>query len=164
MKSLVSVSDKHPAMATYLDEILYKFFQSEQNTLGQKTIQGRINDDHDRKFGETYELENNPVELSARRITVKPLWKDIEYRPPYDPFENTKNVLIRFHGLERKLNFARNAKMKLAYHKGIKDGIENGTFKFLGMFKDLKEDFETSFPIEGQEEKLKALIPTHLVN
>ena len=32
------------------------------------------------------------------------------------------------------------------------------------MFKDLKEDFETSFPIEGQEGKFKALIPTHLVN
>ena len=149
MKSLVSVSDKHPAMATYLDEILYKFFESEQNTLGRKTIRERINDDHDQKFGETYKLENNPAEPTAMRISVKPLWKDIEYRPPYDPYDNTKNVLVRFHGLERKLKFARNAKMKLAYHKGIKDGIEKGTFKFLGMFKDLKEEFETSFPIEG---------------
>ena len=38
MKSLVSVSDKHPAMATYLDEILYKSFKCEQNTLGRRTI------------------------------------------------------------------------------------------------------------------------------
>ena len=114
MKSLVSISDKHPAMATYLDEILHKFFESEQDTLGRRIIQERINDEHDRKFRETYELEDNPAEPSARRISVKPLWKDIEYRPPYDPFENTKNVLIRFHGLERKLNLARNAQMKLA--------------------------------------------------
>ena len=56
MKSLVSVSDKHPAMATYLDEILHKFFESEQDTLGRRAIQERINDEHDRKFGETYEL------------------------------------------------------------------------------------------------------------
>ena len=32
------------------------------------------------------------------------------------------------------------------------------------MFKDLKEDFETSFPIEGQEGEFMALIPTHLVS
>ena len=61
------------------------------------------------------------------------------------------------------MNFSTNAKIKLAYHKGIRDGIEYGTFKFLGMFKDLKEDFETSFRIEGQEDDFKTLIPTHLV-
>ena len=43
-KSLVSVSEKHPAMATYLDEILHKFFETEQDTLDQRTIQERIDD------------------------------------------------------------------------------------------------------------------------
>ncbi len=32
------------------------------------------------------------------------------------------------------------------------------------MFKDLKEDFETAFPIEGQKGEFMALIPTHLVS
>ena len=93
VKTLVSVSDKHPAMATYLDEILYKFFESEQNTMDHKTIRERINEDHDQRFSETYKLENNPAEPTAMRISVKPLWKDIEYWLPYDPFENTKNVI-----------------------------------------------------------------------
>ena len=43
--------------------------------------------------------------------------------------------------------------MKWAYHKGIQAGLENGIFKFLGQFEDLKEDFEIPTNLVRQPSK-----------
>lgn len=119
-RSYVSVSENRPAMASFSDVILHKFFEAEKDTLDNRTIQEKSDQSHDEDFHKIYKLETEENELGTKRFSVNPLWKDPEPRPEYDPYENTKMVMTRHQGLERKLYFARNVKMKKAYQGGIK--------------------------------------------
>ena len=92
-----------------------------------------------------------------------PHWKPAELRPTHVPEVTSKEALRRFLALERKLNSTKNKKLKGGYEESIHKNISSGMLQKYGSYNDFKEEFMTSHPIEGEEEKFKALAHSHLV-
>ena len=66
-KSYVSVSENRPAMASFLDVILNKFFEVERDTLDKRTIQEKVDQYHDEDFHQSYKLEENESEPGVKK-------------------------------------------------------------------------------------------------
>ena len=77
-----------------------------------------------------------------------------EIPDPFEPYGRVKieNLNDSSALIAPKNNIVKPFKRRKANHAGTQKGIGNGTFGYLGLFKDLKESFDTSFLIEKKEE------------
>ena len=121
--SLVCLRGPNNAPASFLDVILEEFFKSEQIVPESNSMEEEINQQYTKEFLDTFELIENNLDPGARRFLVNPLWKRNDLIPTYDSEQGTKDALRRFLALERRVNLAKNSKLKEGYHGFISKHI-----------------------------------------
>ena len=166
-KSLLNLGGPTGVKTAFLDVILQEFFKTENPesppTALEKTMAEQMNDCYEKSFKETYTLIENQNEPGAKRFCVVPQWKPPELRSPHSPESTTKETLRRFLALEQRMSAVKNKKLREGYENSVKKNLYSGMLEKYGNFEDVKEEFLTSYLVDGNERAFKALAPTHLV-
>ena len=163
-RTMLTLGGPSNAVASTLDVILEVFFKAEKGENGEPSLEQEINKDYTENLLKTYELiPGDPGERGSKRFRIEPLWKSPQMMPSYDSEQGTKEALRRFLALERKINLAKNSKLKDGYHSSMAKHIASGMMEEYGKFDDLKEDFLNAVFDPAKKDESLALTPTRLV-